>query len=278
MARIRTIKPEFFDDPDLAAMSHAARLAFIGLWTQADRAGRLADDPTRLRARLFPYEPRVSMTRILDQLASKHFIHRYQVDGKGFIQIRTFPKHQHVNIKEPPSTIPAPDEHHAGTMPTPDQDHADTQGTGRELEGKGRSTKSPESRFDSGPVVLEFPVVGTDARVWHLTQSQVDGWVQDFPMLDITHEAKKAHAWVMADPRRRKTARGMRKFLVAWLNRATERPQSNGHAAPDGRYREADSPRLASNAWSKAACPHGGACDGPMECNTRILQERRRHA
>ena len=38
MARIRTIKPEFFDDPKIGRLSPLARLAFIGLLTQSDSA------------------------------------------------------------------------------------------------------------------------------------------------------------------------------------------------------------------------------------------------
>ena len=67
MARIRTIKPEFFDDEDIAAMSFQARLAFIGLWLQADREGRLKDRPMRLKARIFPFDD-VDMDGILDHV------------------------------------------------------------------------------------------------------------------------------------------------------------------------------------------------------------------
>jgi hypothetical protein len=111
MARIRNITPGFFDDEDLAKVSRDARLLFAGLWTQADREGRLEDRPERLRARLFPYEADIDPTRtdaLLDDLAIHHFIVRYRVDGTALIQIRTFAKHQYVSKREPVSTLPAP--------------------------------------------------------------------------------------------------------------------------------------------------------------------------
>lgn len=49
----------------------------------------------------------------------------------------------------------------------------------------------------------------------------------------------------------------------------------------EGKYRarrHGGTRRLDSNAWTKAACPHGGTCNGPLECNTKILEERQRHA
>ena len=43
MARARNIKPGFFKNEDLAECSPWARLCFAGLWTLADREGRLED-------------------------------------------------------------------------------------------------------------------------------------------------------------------------------------------------------------------------------------------
>ena len=41
MSRQRMVKPEFFDSESLAKCSMAARLAFIGLWVEADDFGHL---------------------------------------------------------------------------------------------------------------------------------------------------------------------------------------------------------------------------------------------
>jgi hypothetical protein len=55
---------------------------------------------------------------------------------------------------------------------------------------------------------------------WEPSQDQVDGWLRSFPNLDILSEALKALAWLEASPERRKTARGMPRFLVGWFSRA----------------------------------------------------------
>ena len=56
MSRIRTIKPEFFLDDELAELTPLTRLIFIGLWTLADCEGRLEDRPKRIRAQLHPFD------------------------------------------------------------------------------------------------------------------------------------------------------------------------------------------------------------------------------
>ncbi len=58
--------------------------------------------------------------------------------------------------------------------------------------------------------------------------------------MDILGEARKALAWITADPRRRKTAGGMKKFLVHWFGNGTQRG-TYAHRLPDIR-RTAGSP------------------------------------
>jgi hypothetical protein len=109
--RLRTIKPGFFENEDLAALPPHARLLFAGLWCLADREGRLEDRPARIKAKLFPYE-HVDVDPLLDLLANAHFITRYQVADTKAIQVTNWSKHQHPHVKEGASTIPAPDQHH----------------------------------------------------------------------------------------------------------------------------------------------------------------------
>lgn len=115
MPRARNIKPSFFKNEDLALCEHGARLVFIGLWTVADREGRLEDRPMRIKAELFPYE-NCDIEKWLSQLADKGFIFRYVDSGRKFIQVLNFKKHQSPHMKESDSTIPAPDEHQISTM------------------------------------------------------------------------------------------------------------------------------------------------------------------
>ena len=124
MARIRMIKPEFFDDPDIADMSLAARLFFVGLWTQADKEGRLVDDMRRLKARIFPFDD-VDVEALAVELHGKDLIRRYHAGEKhGYIWIKNFTKHQRPHPKEPASLIPAYQESAGKTHGEPGKDTA----------------------------------------------------------------------------------------------------------------------------------------------------------
>ena len=105
--RSRNIKPGFFKNEDLAECSLAARLCFVGLWMLADREGRLEDRPKRIKAELFAFDS-IEVAPLLAELEQFGFIMRYAVEGRGFIQIKTFDKHQNPHHREPPSSIPSP--------------------------------------------------------------------------------------------------------------------------------------------------------------------------
>jgi hypothetical protein len=120
MARSRNIKPGFFKNETLAECSPLARLLFAGLWCLADRAGRLEDRPKRIRAEVLPYDDG-SVDDMLDELNRAGFILRYRVDGKRFILVRNFARHQNPHCREPESTIPSPGEHSTSTVPELDE-------------------------------------------------------------------------------------------------------------------------------------------------------------
>jgi hypothetical protein len=111
MGRIRQIKPEFYLDDELAQCSIGARLLFPGLWILADRKGRLEDRPAKIKVQIFPYDADVTVEAVqtfLEQLEFMNFIQRYTIEGRRYIQIRSFHKHQHCHVREAESQIPDP--------------------------------------------------------------------------------------------------------------------------------------------------------------------------
>lgn len=106
MARARNIKPGFFSNDSLGECKPETRLLFIGLWTLADREGRLHDRARKFKAELFPYDS-IDCEPMLEELASQKLIERYEVDGQRYISIPNFLKHQSPHHLEKPSIIPA---------------------------------------------------------------------------------------------------------------------------------------------------------------------------
>lgn len=160
MARARNIKPGFFRNADLAELSFECRLLFIGLWTLADREGRLEDRPKQIKMEIFPAD-NLDCNAALDELASTGMLVRYEHDGKRFLQVTNFAKHQNPHRDERPSTIPAQCSAFLGETETPCNEDAETADAQCE---HGADTVpirlNPESRIlipDSGYLIPDSP-------------------------------------------------------------------------------------------------------------------------
>ncbi|WP_169709650.1 hypothetical protein [Deferrisoma camini] len=269
MARIRTIKPSFFLDDELAELPYAARLLFAGLWCLADREGRLEDRPKRIKAEVLPYDDE-DVDALLTALAEAGFVQRYEVDGARYIQVVNFAKHQKPNHREAASTIPPPGGN--GSQPFPGtpghaQERQGTRdnpsraypgGTGREQEGNIASSslrsedacaepsRAPAPALPAGtapgrdeappdnadpPPVITLPTNrrGTEYPV---TKAQVAEWAELYPAVDVVQELRKMRGWLLANKTRRKTARGMPKFINAWLTKEQDRGGAKARASP----------------------------------------------
>lgn len=90
MARIRSIKPEFWTSEQVMECSRDARLLFIGLWTFCDDGGRMPFSPKRLKAQIFPVDDDVSsesVRRMIVELSSNGLVEIYTIENKEFLQI-----------------------------------------------------------------------------------------------------------------------------------------------------------------------------------------------
>ena len=143
MARIRTVKPEFFRHYGLYKAEKESKLslrvAFAGLWTTADREGRFRWVPEELKLDCLPYDD-VDFSRVLDALATRGFIVRYTSNNIDFGWIPGFLTHQVINNRERDSILPEPPplddlRRVDDAFPTPLNSD---QGEGKGREGKGR--------------------------------------------------------------------------------------------------------------------------------------------
>jgi len=217
------------------------------LWCLADREGRLEDRPKRIKASIFPYED-IDVDPLLTELESRSFLVRYIVDGKGFIQINNFLKHQNPHYKEVASEIPAPQE-----FPNVDSTLSQSQVNVDSSSGQ-RCTLIPDSLNlipDSGfphsiikqpceenveknkPDLTTPDVTEQEREILNIIKG-VKGYkfdyskdleflrklAVDFPLVDIGEEVKKWEVWLYDHPLTKKS--NPRSQIRNWLKNAVK--------------------------------------------------------
>lgn len=106
--------------------------------------------------------------------------------------------------------------------------------TKEEKRKEKKSISTPLARSqqaDSSPAAFTFTNCSGSDSAFVLTERQVGEWATIYPGVDVMAEVRKADAWLKANPTKRKTARGMPKFLNNWLART----QDSGGSRNGGR-------------------------------------------
>lgn len=108
MARIRTIKPEFWTSEQVVECSPNARLMFIGLMNFVDDNGVHPAKPMRIKMQVFPGDGfgASEISDFISELENAGLIRCYEVDGEAYLQITGFTKHQ--RIDQPSYKFPLP--------------------------------------------------------------------------------------------------------------------------------------------------------------------------
>lgn len=112
MARIRSVKPEFWSDDVIGSLTRDARLMFIGSWNFADDEGLLRWTPAYLKASVFMYDADLRVGRVetlMSEIVDAGLVFPY-VSGKAAGTLGcvvNFRKHQKVNRPQP-GKLPPP--------------------------------------------------------------------------------------------------------------------------------------------------------------------------
>ena len=102
MPRIRTIKPQFWLDENLGAISRDVRLLYIGLWNLSDDTGVFRWRPLQIKAQIFPYDTDIDGDVIkewLGKLVEIGDVECIDCGDERFGRISSFLEHQ--DIKNP---------------------------------------------------------------------------------------------------------------------------------------------------------------------------------
>lgn len=161
MARIRTIKPEFWTSGQVVDCSLIARLMFIGIWNFCDDHGVHPASVKRLKMEVFPSDSiaDAELQAMIDELVAAGLLYAYQVDGKAYWQVTGWAAHQKIDkptyrhplpaqVKVANSTIPrrVVAEQSSSTRRIVDEQSASTRRrNGKESKGSKTMSGTPDA-------------------------------------------------------------------------------------------------------------------------------------
>ncbi len=99
MARIRSVKPEYWTSEQVMNMSRDARLLFIGLWNFCDDNGIHPASALSLKAEVLPGDTLTAdqVMVFIDEMIEQGLVEEYDVDGRAFWRVTGWRRHQRID-------------------------------------------------------------------------------------------------------------------------------------------------------------------------------------
>jgi len=195
VARIRTIKPEFWRHEDLSVLPESVHMLAAAILNYADDEGYFNANPTLIKADCFPLrELSVSIHEGLINLAEIHYLELGTDErGRRYGRVANFNEHQRVNRPTPSKfsglqiTWESSRKAHCELSEDSPQEGNREQGTGK---GKEQGIKRADAR--SGNYPFSGEVVRLNGK--HFSQ-----WKLAFSNLDMLAELTARDAWLASD-------------------------------------------------------------------------------
>lgn len=223
----RIIKESMCSSEKIAGLTDFEFRLWIGLITQADDAGRGDARPAIIKGRVFPFRERLSIKDIdaaLQVLAAKGCVSLYTVDGKPYFLFPGWVKHQRVRDCKP--KYPEPLENYIPPQSAASCGELPQSAALIQSESESNPDISAEPQATHAPPVVELPL--NDGDIYPVTQEQAAEWGSLYPAVDVMQQLRAMKGWLNANPAKRKTRRGILRFVNGWLSREQDR----GRGAP----------------------------------------------
>lgn len=219
----RIIKESICASETIDKMSWFEECFYSRLWTACDDYGRMDARPAILKSRLFPLKERLSLKDIqnaLQKMVDIGCVRLYECDSKPYLYLPSWEVHQQVRAKR--SKYPAPEDSCSHMISSdikcprnPIQSESESES---EVEANA-SCAEPETV--SAPPAILLPL--NDGTDFPVSQEQCQEWAGLYPAVDVIQQLRNMRGWLIGNPTKRKTRRGIVRFVTSWLSREQDR-------------------------------------------------------
>jgi hypothetical protein len=221
----RIIKETIRTSKSVNGMSDFDFRLWVYLITYVDDFGRGSADPELLKGFVFPRRKGITEKQISDalsRLANNGSIVIYQNDGEPYLCFPGWEKHQ--TIRNQKSKFPAPN------ATNEELKSIESKCSRNPIQSNPNPNPNPNPNStepdEPAPVLIALPLNTGDE--FPIFEKDVSEWEGLYPAVDIMQALRNMRGWCLANPKKLKTASGIRRFVAAWL----EKEQNRGGYRP----------------------------------------------
>ena len=229
----RILKESICRSEEIDSLSWFEEVLFYRLIVTCDDYGRYDGRAKVIKGTCFPLKDitEKDIDKALNKLASVGLVKVYEVQQKPYLQLVTWGEHQ--RIRNQKSKYPEYDSD-CDILLTIDSNSRQKRANDNNC---GQNQAQVKSSHDTvvelkQPEQVEPPVITlllNTGEEYGISQSNVYEWSELYPAVDIMQCLRNMKGWLMANKSKRKTIRGINKFIITWLQNEQDKGGTRGY-------------------------------------------------
>ncbi|MDD2979573.1 MAG: hypothetical protein PHN80_06320 [Hespellia sp.] len=231
----RILKESICRSDSVDQLSWFEEVLFYRLIVNCDDYGRYDGRPAIIKGSCFPLKDLkpAEIEKALNNLSTAGLLIGYECQGKPYLQLVTWERHQNIRAKK--SKYPAFDE----TCIQLYSDGCNSPRNPIQSNSKSNTESNPNSseRLAPPPIPPEPSVITmtlNSGAEYSVYQKDVEEWIELYPAVDVMQCLRSMKGWLNANPTKRKTEKGIRRFINTWLQKEQDSGGTKGYVKPQG--------------------------------------------
>lgn len=262
----RILKESICRSEEIDHLSWFEEVLFYRLIVICDDFGRYDGRAKIIKGSCFPLKSvtEKDIDSALDKLSAVGLVRVYEAQGRPYLQLVTWADHQ--RIRNQKSKYPEfsrdckillsndskgrqkeASDNKCVRNPIQSESNAETESNADICSERQAAAKPPD------PPVITLQL--NTGEEYPVSQDSVNEWMELYPAVDIMQCLRNMKGWLLSNPAKRKTARGISRFITTWLQKEQDRGGTPG-------YRQAYNQTGGSRVEQFAAAARGWANDG----------------
>ena len=233
----RIIKESICRSDSIDSLSWFEEVLFYRLIVVCDDYGRFDGRAAIIKGSCFPLKD-VTVKQIndsLNKLVSVGLVRVYKAQGRPYLQLVTWAEHQRIRnqkSKYPEYTCDC-ELLLSNDSKGQQKESSDNKCVRNPIQSESKSESESntdicsEQKAAAEPPVITLPL--NTGEEYPVTQRDAEGWMELYPAVDVMQCLRNMKGWLMSNPAKRKTARGITRFITTWLQKEQDRGGTPGY-------------------------------------------------
>lgn len=244
----RILKESICSSEEIDSLSWFEEVLFYRLIVKCDDYGRYDGRLKFVKNSCFPLKDitEKDVEKALHKLSAVGLVRAYESQGRPYLQLVTWEQHQNIRAKK--SKYPAFDEtciqmysseNDCSRNPIQSEsksysesysDDCSEQMSSEPPKKPEKPKAPPKSIEPSEPPVITLLLNTGDE--YPITQSDIAAWMELYPAVNVLQELRNMKGWCNSNPKKRKTAGGIKRFINSWLAKEQNKGGTPGYNGP----------------------------------------------